>query len=462
MLIVSPDFQKGLSRMSKHSSRNFIGFALILGLLAVVTSPGLSILADDPTPCPDGALTVATYVPPSGNNGNGNGNANTEDPCADSATSGKSGGDTSGAGGGNSTPPPSSSEGVTEGGLPDTDGDSLPDDWEINGHNGITLVGANPMRKDIYVEMDYMTRATATNGLGPNASVISRIVAVFAAAPVSNPDGSTGITLHLEVGNEVTYDADLYPYLTEFNNIKAANFNSAKASMYRYMVWANGHSGGTSSGVAMGIPHTDFVVTLGKWNTNAGGTDDQKVGTFIHELGHTIGLRHGGNDDKNNKPNYFSVMNYRFQTIGVYRNGAWGNFDYQRFAVPNIDETKLNEPNGINAGGVLAGYKTVIVCPKGTNAEVDAGGPINWNCDTDTTDASVRSDTNADGTRGVLGSQNNWASIVFTGGGVIGSGESAEALIEKGKKNQQNIGDQELTEERMKLLLPPGLAKKQD
>ncbi|MFO1002330.1 MAG: M66 family metalloprotease [Planctomycetaceae bacterium] len=48
---------------------------------------------------------------------------------------------------------------------------------------------------------------------------------------------------------------------------------------------------------------SDFIVTLGQWGGGTGGTDDEKVGTFIHELGHTLGLTHGGSDHVNFKPN---------------------------------------------------------------------------------------------------------------------------------------------------------------
>ncbi len=37
----------------------------------------------------------------------------------------------------------------------------------------------------------------------------------------------------------------------------------------------------------------------------------------MHELGHNLGLQHGGADDWNNKPNYLSVMNYLFQQDGL-------------------------------------------------------------------------------------------------------------------------------------------------
>lgn len=37
---------------------------------------------------------------------------------------------------------------------------------------------------------------------------------------------------------------------------------------------------------------------------------DYQAGTFMHELGHTLGLLHGGRDITNFKPNYLSVMSY--------------------------------------------------------------------------------------------------------------------------------------------------------
>ena len=37
----------------------------------------------------------------------------------------------------------------------------------------------------------------------------------------------------------------------------------------------------------------------------------------MHELGHNLGLRHGGDDLPNFKPNYLSVMNYSFQLTGL-------------------------------------------------------------------------------------------------------------------------------------------------
>lgn len=37
----------------------------------------------------------------------------------------------------------------------------------------------------------------------------------------------------------------------------------------------------------------------------------------MHELGHNLGLRHGGDENLNYKPNYLSVMNYLYQLNGL-------------------------------------------------------------------------------------------------------------------------------------------------
>ncbi len=332
----------------------------------------------------------------------------------------------------------------------DDDGDSLPNDWEINGYdaNGDSIIdinlpalGADYRHKDIFVEMDYMANncgGTHTPyGLAPNGTVISAIETVFDNAPVSNPDGTTGINIHLELDDLVTCDSDLNPVWTDFFAIKAANFDPNRTAVYHYMIWANAYSGGTSSGLAQ-LPGTDFIVTLGSWS-NGGGTDPQKIGTFIHELGHNLNLTHGGSGHENYKPNYLSVMNYFFQTIGLYRDGHWGEdgsayydrFDYQRFTTASLNESALKESLGLNTPAA-SNYGTVYFCPGAVDqwdrTEVLVASPIDWNCDGDTLDTAVV-DINFSGGRGTLTTQNNWASITFDGFGVIGSGLSPDQLM---------------------------------
>ena len=122
---------------------------------------------------------------------------------------------------------------------------------------------------------------------------------MFAGAPqAKNPDGQTGIALHLDAGpargqefnlgggNLVAHDDDLNPVIPEFNAIKASNFNAARARIFYYMIWAHNYDGDTSSGNAFDIPNDSFVVTLGSWPDSR--HVRRNVGTFIHEFGTTL------------------------------------------------------------------------------------------------------------------------------------------------------------------------------
>lgn len=89
---------------------------------------------------------------------------------------------------------------------PDTDGDRLADGAEVRGEtaNGVPLPGADPLRIDLYAQVD---RAPGVEEL--DDAEFERLEEHFAAMPVENPDGSTGITLHLHRGG-VLDDVDPY------------------------------------------------------------------------------------------------------------------------------------------------------------------------------------------------------------------------------------------------------------
>jgi hypothetical protein len=316
----------------------------------------------------------------------------------------------------------------------DTDGDSLPDAWETNGYdaNGDGTVdvdlpgmGATPNKKDLFVEMDYMSGRLAST------AAFDRIVQTFANAPVSNPDGSTGIRIHLDGGsaagaaynlgggNQVPYDSNLSPAESQTDAIKNANFASARKAVFHYMLWADDYDNSCSSGNAFAIPNDTFIVTMGPkcgWTV----TENMNVGTFIHELGHDLGLTHGGTDSVNYKPNYLSVMNYSFQFDGVPRTSGANWFSYSNFAPPALNENSLNESVGLNTSQAST-WKTSWKCPNGsTRTSGAANGGIDWNCDGDATDTASTS-INGDTTKSTLTAQNNWASIRF-GGGDVGGG----------------------------------------
>ena len=92
---------------------------------------------------------------------------------------------------------------------PDTDGDALPDSWEEDGIDvdgdgtpelDLPAMGADPDHKDIFVEVDF------TAGHRIDDANIDAVTTAFAAAPVGNPDGEQGITLHVDNGPASTMD----------------------------------------------------------------------------------------------------------------------------------------------------------------------------------------------------------------------------------------------------------------
>ena len=326
---------------------------------------------------------------------------------------------------------------VAEGASADTDGDGLLDEWEVNGydHDGDSIIdvdlpamGANPLRKDIFVEIDWM-KATDHNHK-PDAKGITKVINAFANAPVSNPDGSTGIILHVDTGNlgggnSLNHDIDLNPVWTEFDVIKAANFAPERGPIFHYAVFAHQYSAGCSSGLARGIPASDFIVSLGCW-TNQVGTMLEQAGTLMHELGHNLGLRHGGRDHVNYKPNFLSVMNYFFQTRGLYITDKWGRLDYSRYLIKDMDENHLNEKRGLNVVGgdrPIRKYGTRAFCPNGAVQNIArAKRYVDWDCDLNNAETDVSVDVNNSLNKSILtGLSNEWDNIVYDGG-LIGPG----------------------------------------
>lgn len=77
---------------------------------------------------------------------------------------------------------------------PDRDGDRLLDGWERAGEtpNGVPLPDADPNRKDLYLQVLY------ADGITPlTDDERERLRAIWARMPVPNPDGSSGIALHI-------------------------------------------------------------------------------------------------------------------------------------------------------------------------------------------------------------------------------------------------------------------------
>jgi len=367
--------------------------------------------------------------------------------------------------------------------VQDTDGDGLPDNWETNGYdydeNGtvdlnLPAMGANPLHKDIFVEIDWIAADTGeTQSHKPCVAAIDSVIAAFDRAPVENPDSISGIKLHVDYGqwdslsegNEVPY-SDLNPWEQKFQNIKNVHFKPARHHIFHYCIFGDSYDGGSSSGVSRNSDDdffngaSDFLITCPVLTCDNLPEVTAQAGTFMHELGHNLGLGHGGEDHLNFKPNYLSVMNYSFQKSGLRYRGADGLLDYSRFSAEDLldlHEDNLDETVGLNGGSKLDGYGSrfypfVENCsyesnrycfdpqrdPKFFEDIFDMHGPIDWNQNGGDPEMAVSANINAGyciknvnvcgWSIDTLRSSDDWGRLVFTGGSIGAAGIPAESL----------------------------------
>lgn len=367
--------------------------------------------------------------------------------------------------------------------LADSDGDGLLDDWEEKGfdfnHDGtvdvdLPAMGANKNHKDVFVYVDWLE---GTDNHRPDDATIKKVVDAFAAAPVDNAAGGRGVNLHVVMGHKITENAttseigsvfaDCNYNWSEFDGLKAANFPAKDVPLFHYMLFAhdlpqfpclgNGRPSGISRNNDLNFPGgaSDFLVGLAGWETyfnsqhlGADAIRTVRAATFMHELGHNLGLGHGGlqidgadnvlgSDHTNGKPNHLSVMNYAFSSRGLLKQNDMGVLtpgllDYSRFTsadLPDLDENALHETTGLGASAAAAGYGSYYYCNGGDTATVIARSQagVDWNCNGGPPEAAAIATAIHNGTaRTNLHTVNEWAHLRYKGGAIGAFGVAAD------------------------------------
>jgi hypothetical protein len=312
----------------------------------------------------------------------------------------------------------------------DFDGDGVCDYVLCTG-TGASRTCARPDRKDVFVELHWLENHK------PNQDAIDMVINRFAVAPVDQNTPNPGVALHVQIdtdpikdagGNTIPHNSTnafgnqflaFQPYtgpaaglpnVWDFDAVKANNVGTlaerttgtptqiqnrlnAKRQAFRFMIFwhflhlpplnGNPATPDTTSGMSE-VHGNDGVVSLGGGNVNPltqpatghpEGDKNQQAGTFMHELGHTLGLRHGGNNRDNCWPNYLSVMAYgrQFADAPISRvQWAATALNYSRSALAQLDRNNLNENAGI---GGPAGDVTVFG-PAAGSTVVPADGQI--------------------------------------------------------------------------------------
>jgi uncharacterized repeat protein (TIGR01451 family) len=307
----------------------------------------------------------------------------------------------------------------------DTDGDGLLDSWETSGYvdmndNGVLDAGdfdfstlppadrPDVNHKDLYIEVDWMEvdadgdgifcdslgngcdpsqpgdhshGPLAVAGSLPTGTSFDPVITSFANAPVNNPDGTTGINLHLDLGplggggpSPEVANLDFFAAgAANFEAYKTANFDQARQRVFHYAVMKHEGSGRSE------IWGNDF------WLGAQYDTEALQALNLMHEFGHNLGLRHGGFENTPNcKPNHLSIMSYAMSTTGI---PPTFRPDYSSQTLLPLDESNLDE--GVDLGDandhtgdaidqtVFSSGGVVV----GPNANTAANAPIDWDND---------------------------------------------------------------------------------
>lgn len=327
----------------------------------------------------------------------------------------------------------------------DEDGDGTID-------NDLPGWGADPDHKDLFLELDWMTGESCrddNDGSCLSKGDVSYMKQAFAAAPLNagsaslfsavdappNPDGVPGINLWVDTGDltdpnaredggesdtcgdgvdnggaDGADDADpdclvgdnlgggneipaqgmgkLGDDLDEngrsdFYDLKhgwpfgvGANFNNLRSQVFRYgmSALADEDEDGGGWGEIRGNDFIEFTHT---------------AKTQMHELGHNLGLYHGGSEDRNCKPNYVSIMNYLYQGIPQGEDEDDIIYDYSapRYAggrgqapLPDLDEDNLDENLILDPSDLTNRF---IWLNGGTKIQTPLNANPDWNQDGD-------------------------------------------------------------------------------
>ena len=392
----------------------------------------------------------------------------------------------------------------------DEDEDGLPLWWELFGADtdkdgivdvNLPTMGADPKIPDIFVEVDWMA------GCEPDPAALDMVVKQFAQPHGSvRSNGSrrfpNGISLHIDAGPySVNYPTGLcrgnaisYEEVLDLDNrfwadseiptnhdgdgrawakvtdLARDNFWSepGRRGIFRYCLFVNsfyssytpeyedlnGRKATMASGIGNDIPGQYFIIALNYIDTQASNGTTRVAGTFMHELGHTLGLRLGGDDSINEKPNYLSVMNYKFQMSGMLGLNEWEAVNYSEYVIRGFSSQDINEKqtfdfiNGVPVQGLRTYITFDVNSPIRVNTSVQVCEltPQTWhdlNLDKKFEEHAAVPDIylgEHDGTKELVSaipaSVNDWDIIDITSGGILSYG-----AVDREQEDYIPVGD---------------------
>tara|TARA_R110000868_G_scaffold326513_4_gene587515 strand:+ start:198 stop:2492 length:2295 start_codon:yes stop_codon:yes gene_type:complete len=344
-------------------------------------------------------------------------------------------------------------------GTLDADGDGIPDSAEVSGgtYAGIDLyaMGSRTGIRDIFIEVDYMN--STDPGIIPRSESLQMVVNAFAAKNISvhfdagTQFSSTFSTANFNLGqgsNVVAYEKCVFFDQTTCSSNtstrrsvydwKAEYMDLRRRNIFHYLLMGNSqlNSGASESSGRAELPGNDLIVTLGGtgWGLSSTvGTSLNKLinfqaGTIMHELGHNLGLKHGGNSSttaSEYKPNYYSTMNYLYQLFGLDSSPSGINA-YQRWrmlkgdgtpTICNLTNSPCDPPSqfiiNYSDGSGSSLNESALLESNNIGRGSTSGAYADWDLNGLKTTTTLSKDLNADGSKTVLTDYDDWSNLVL-------------------------------------------------
>ena len=273
-----------------------------------------------------------------------------------------------------------------EPGAVDGDRDGIPDSAETQGGTfaGMDLwaMGARTGRRDVFLELDAM--ASTNPGIIPRKEAVSAVVTKFKAKEIylhfdagdrfpgsydlGQRDATVPFSTCITFPRAPRCDGDLLAYKAQYMEVR-------RRGVFHYVLFGSSQApgGGEGSSGLADFVGPSLLVSLGSWGFATAPLPqlnkliNAQAATLMHEFGHNLGLEHGGNEELNFKPNYFSIMNYQYQLQGLSNPltaSAGDRFAYHNYGTPTDD--CLLETGPCSAPGVFR-----MDFSDGTGADID-------------------------------------------------------------------------------------------
>ncbi|MBS3922403.1 MAG: hypothetical protein KGZ37_04550 [Nitrosarchaeum sp.] len=257
--------------------------------------------------------------------------------------------------------------------------------------------------KDLWIEFDYMRPFYL------NDAALKDVRAAF----WNSPNQKTRV--HFIVDEAIPWKEYLkpgglnHPTLFGTDQVKSVYFGSPsernisdwstngwkqKKQVFHYGLSIDKQQGSPTSSGFGELLGNDFGISYGGWPSGIPTHRAYQSGTIMHELGHNLGLSHGGSylDAINCKPNLVSVMSYSRQLPTIF---AVPLNDYSRGAFSSLDESSLNESTGVGILPPEYSSVTVVYGPTPKFVTITSNNePIDWNQNNIIDSNSVQVDTN--------------------------------------------------------------------